>query len=67
MVQLWAKVFISMVVNVYTVRKRVHCSLLPFPRLSLALSLTFFRNLNALKMFLFGLHQEKCYINIYIQ
>jgi len=38
-------------------------SLLPFPRLSLALSLTFFLELKAL---LFGFHSEKRYINIYM-
>src|SRR6218665_3264444 len=42
-------------------------SLLPFPRLSLASSLTFSWNRNALKALLFGLHREKRYINIYIQ
>src|SRR6218665_3838039 len=39
-------------------------SLLPVPHLYLALSLAFFLELKAL---LFGLHREKCYINIYIQ
>src|SRR6218665_154203 len=39
-------------------------SLLPSPRLSLALSLTFFLELKALPS---GLHREKHYINIYIQ